>query len=279
LIYSIFLDLWKFLFDGLPDGTVRFGRTIEDFGEDLMKPSIDGNVYDTVIVADGGFSTLRKFVNGYDKKPEYAGHMIYRVKLDNREFPEFNAEGGYTEGRAFIMLLKVAPSDGSKWLMGGVAVPVPESEVTRPQDGANRQDLVATQSVPDWFMPYVRKTFARSGGGQVVRWLELAAEKGKITPQPLFEFAADRVTAGRLILVGDAAHMASPRTAVGAHTGVLDAAGLLEAFGKYGSAIDQAIGAYAPGGLKRAKDLCARSKEVSKPLVYTPEGDDRRSEL
>ncbi len=44
----------------------------------------------------------------------------------------------------------------------------------------------------------------------VVRWLELALVKGKITPQPLFEFKADRVTNGRLIMIGDAAHMAAP---------------------------------------------------------------------
>ncbi len=67
---------------------------------------------------------------------------------------------------------------------------------------------------------------------QLLQWLEMCtsgAGKGKITPQPLYEFMADKVVNGRLILMGDAAHMASPRTAAGAHTGILDAAGLLEA--------------------------------------------------
>ena len=122
-------------------------------------------------------------------------------------------------------------------------------------------------------MPFVRRTFRRHP--PLVRWLELANAKGKITPQPLYEFKADRVTNGRLLLIGDAAHMASPRTAAGAHTGILDAAGLLAAFSANAIDIDQAIAAYAPGGLQRARELYARSKEVSRPLAYRAEDDHR----
>ena len=74
--------------------------------------------------------------------------------------------------------------------------------------------------------------------------------------------------------MGDAAHMASPRTAAGAHTGVLDAAGLLEAFSAHPDSLDDAIRAYGMGGVQRAKELYLRSKEVSRPLVYVPGEDD-----
>ena len=73
--------------------------------------------------------------------------------------------------------------------------------------------------------------------------------------------------------MGDAAHMASPRTAAGAHTGILDAAGLLDALSAHPDSLDDAIRAYGPGGAQRARELYARSKEVSRPLVYVP-GDD-----
>lgn len=76
-------------------------------------------------------------------------------------------------------------------------------------------------------------------------------------------------------MFGDAAHMASPLTAAGAHTGILDAAGLLASFSANPSSIDHAIAAYAPGGEQRARDLYARSKEVSRLLVYRPETDHR----
>ena len=70
-------DLWKFLYEGLPEGCVRFNQVIHDLGVDPMKPTIHDQVYDAVIVADGGFSSLRKFVTGDDKQPEYAGPFSF----------------------------------------------------------------------------------------------------------------------------------------------------------------------------------------------------------
>jgi 2-polyprenyl-6-methoxyphenol hydroxylase-like FAD-dependent oxidoreductase len=267
-------DLWRYLYEGLPQGTVRFDTTITDLGPSPhTQPTIDGDIFDAVIIADGGFSSLRHHVNGATQQPEYAGQMVFRTKLDREHFPDFTGEGGYTERDAFAMMLQVVQKNGHQWIMGGIGVGVPESEIDRPADGANRQDMTPAQPLPDWFMPFVRRVFRRHTS--VVRWLELAHAKGKITPQPLFEFKADRVTNGRLIMIGDAAHMASPRTAAGAHTGVLDAAGILAAFYEHPANVDDAVAAYAPGGQQRARELYARSKEVSRPLVYRAEADRR----
>lgn len=277
-------DLWKYLYDGLPDGCVKFDFPVADLGDDNMRPTIDGEVYDAVIVADGGWSSLRRYVNGSEKQPEYAGYVIYRSKLDAKDFPDFGGEGIYNVGKYFSIALNVPTCDGRKFIMGGVAVGTPESEVVRPNKGASRHTEInptETAQLPDWFLPLVRRTFATRACSQVVKWLELCATKGKISPCPQYEFAADRVTAGRIILMGDAAHMASPRTAVGAHTGLLDVAGLLEAFRANPGVdnIDRAIAAYAPGGVQRARDLYERSREVSRSLVYNPTDDDRRGPL
>ncbi len=267
-------DLWRYLYEGLPSDTVRFGSTVTDLGPSPQsQPTIEGDVFDAVIIADGGFSSLRHLVNGAVQQPEYAGQMVFRAKLAREHFPGFSGEGGYEEQDAFAMMLQVLQDDGRQWIMGGIGVGVPESEMVRPLEGANRQDMTASQSLPDWFMPFVRRVFRRHES--LVRWLELAHAKGKITPQPLFEFKADRVTNGRLIMIGDAAHMASPRTAAGAHTGVLDAAGLLAAFSAHPASIDDAVAAYTPGGEQRASALYARSKEVSRSLVYRAETDHR----
>lgn len=268
-------DLWKFLYAGLPADSVQFNRTITELGNDVMHPTIDGIVYDAVIIADGGWSSLRRYVNG-EKKPEYGGYLIFRAKLDSALFPRYNGEGAHTSGRYFCMSLNVALDDGRDYIMGGVAVGVPESEVIRPDEGASRHTEIPLNSeLPTWFMPFVRRHFAHHANGQVLKWLELCATEGKITPQPLYEFGADKVVAGRIIMIGDAAHMASPRTAAGAHTGILDAAGILQAFAENSGDIDAAIRAYKPGGERRAKELYYRSKEASRPVVYDP-SDDRR---
>ena len=108
--------------------------------------------------------------------------------------------------------------------------------------------------------------------------MESAARKGKIARLAQFEFAASKVVSGRIVLVGDAAHMASPRTASGAHTAVLDGHGLLDAFsqvmdssgsngGDWGAAVDLALSKYGPLGLSRAQQLVQRSIQVSTPLL------------
>lgn len=269
-------DLWKFLFDGLPVGTVNFDHTVTSLGEDNMHPTIDGKVYDVVVIADGGFSSLRTYVNG-DAQPEYSGHVIYRIKLALEHFPDFSVEGAHNagqNGQYFTMALNVVQNDGQRWIMGGLAVGLPESEVKRPEAGVNRQDNFVTP-FPDWFLPFVRKTFKRQGGGQILKWFELAATKGKISSQPLFEFKADKVTSGRIILIGDAAHMASPGTAAGAHTGILDALGIFEAFSENPNDIDIAIQKYDVDGRQRAKSLYLRSKEVSRQYAYNKANDER----
>jgi 2-polyprenyl-6-methoxyphenol hydroxylase-like FAD-dependent oxidoreductase len=108
--------------------------------------------------------------------------------------------------------------------------------------------------------------------------MEVAAVRGKITPLPQYEFAAKRVVEGRLLLVGDAAHMASPRTAAGAHTAVLDALDLFHTFSSISqslphgsflspSNIDAALALYATSGARRAAELLARSHQVSAEVV------------
>lgn len=219
-------------------------------------------------------------------------------------------EGQYESevgGPFMTIVMHIAGDDGTDWLMGGTTVAKPEAELERPPPalGANRQaedDGVVT-AVPSWFLPFYRRHFGRAQGGAVAAVMEAAARHGKITPNALYEFASSRVVAGRLVLIGDAAHMASPRTAVGgewrrryvritlaasksespllsrdpcaAHTAVLDALGLLEAFsdaardGKPGGAalIDRALTAYDGPGLARAAELLARSREVSAPVA------------
>lgn len=268
-------DLWRFLYDGLPRDVVRFDAAIADLGDaPHARPTLDGERFDAVILADGGFSSLRRFVAGVEQAPEYAGQVVFRTKLARGHFPDFAGEGGYMEGRTFAMMLEVVRNDGSAWIMGGVGVGVPEHEVTRPSAGVNRQDMSAATALPTWFLPYVRRVFRPHP--KLVRWLDLAAEHGKITPQPLYEFGADRVTQGRLMMIGDAAHMASPRTAAGAHTGLLDAAGILDAFSTHPTDLDAAIAAYGPGGRERAQALYARSREVSRPLAYRADDDLRQ---
>merc|ERR1711998_84694 len=137
----------------------------------------------------------------------------------------------------------------------------------RPERGANRHvDASRAEGTPDWFLPFVRKYFGHIDDGEIVHCCEAAARKGKITPTPVFEFAASQTVAGRIVVVGDAAHLCSPRTAQGAHTTALDAEGLWEAFAGARS-IDHALRVYNEDGTQRAAGLFKQSRMLSRMLT------------
>lgn len=261
-------DLWQFLYSGLPEGAVKFNHTVLDLGNDNMSPTIDGEVFDIAIIADGGWSALRQYVTG-NKEPDYAGYVIWRARVDAEDLPEFKDFGIFKNGIYDTIILPIPTSKGRNYIMGGVFVATPEDEVVHPGQGENRHVSINDKAeIADWFLPFFRKVFEEHANGELVRFFEVAARKGKITPGPLYEFVTDRIVNGRIVLIGDAAHMASPRTASGAHTAVLDAVALFEAFANVGAGdVDGALKTYDQEALPRAKQLYRRSREVSREFV------------
>ena len=80
-----------------------------------------------------------------------------------------------------------------------------------------------------WFVPLVDKLF---GPTNSKFWSECAA-KGKVSSHPVWELAADTVVSCRIVLLGDAAYMASPRTGAGAYTAMVDALVLGQVISKF----------------------------------------------
>jgi 2-polyprenyl-6-methoxyphenol hydroxylase-like FAD-dependent oxidoreductase len=276
-------DLWQFWMDALPPGTIRFGAEVHDLGEDTSTPRVEGEAFDLVVVADGGFSALR--ARYFDPaKPRYAGYIGWRFRVKAEHVPGWDSEGTYRDGPFRSILMAIAQDDGTDWLMGGTLVSAPESEALgyaeATQAGANRQTASDASTVPAWFLPFYRKHFGSVDGGELYRAMDAAARLGKIAPLPQYEFAASRVVNGHCVLVGDAAHMASPMTASGAHTAVLDAVGLLNAFAltvdesghsSPSSLVERALAAYDKPALERAADLYERSRALSAPVAVNAE--------
>lgn len=263
-------DLWRFLYSGLPEGTVRFGRSIHDLGGDATHPTIDGEAYDLCILADGGWSKLRHLVTS--SLPEYAGYVCWRGKVAADRLDGFDAFGIHKNGEFDTIALPCPTDDGRNLVMGAVFIATPEDEVRRPQAGASRHVQVEQDAPkpPDWFLPLYRQRFGTRAGGSLVRLFEAFAAHGELAPHPQYDYAAEQVVAGRIVLVGDAAHMASPRTAAGAHTAVLDALALREVFQRAlaaGLGVDQALSEYNRDAVARAAALHARSREVATQFV------------
>ena len=279
-------DMWAFLFSGLPGGCVRFGRTVETLG-DAGKPSIDGETFDVAIIADGGWSSLRgKYFEG-EQQPEYSGYQIFwgRAEVADCGADIMRSFDGRTEliGPYATVTLPVPHFDGQRQYMAAWFVPTPEAEIKLPGSGDNRQieQVSGNGNAPSWFLPFVKALFGRrseairrrspgtdgrSAADEIVHFAEACHNKGKITASPVFEFGASRTVNQRVVLMGDAAHMASPFTAAGAHTAMLDALGLLKALASEAS-VDAALRVYDAGGSARVRSLLRQSRACTKHLL------------
>lgn len=275
-------DLWTFLAESLPDGTVQYGSLVTSLGDDTQSPTIMGRAYDLVILSDGGFSGLRRYVT--NTTPEYAGYSVWRGLIASKYVPHFGAFGVWKSPDYLdtIAMPLAKDRDGDDFIVCGVFIEQPEEEVEylKPRSGDARQ--VVTQSkkaVPQWWLQLYKQEFGHQAGGELVRLMEAVLQSGTLTCHPQYEHAAARVVRGRLVLVGDAAHMASPRTAAGAHTAVLDALALREAFvtadeqnGKeecqtVGARVEAALRRYAPLAVERAQALYSRSRQLRRQFV------------
>lgn len=163
----------------------------------------------------------------------------------------------------------------------GTFVATPPEELpkfwNKDRDGQSRHGTVATGkpnsksvSAPDWFLPHIKQHF--DDIPYLYDLMKAMVQDGEIIPHPQYEFGnIDKVHNGRVLLLGDAAHMASPRTAVGAHTAILDALALRESMQELDSnsisTIDEALQRYSVDGVARANQLYARSRHVSKEFV------------
>ena len=309
-------DMWQFLFSGLPDGCVQFGATVATLG-DAARPTVGGEEFDLAVVADGGFSTLRGAYFGAEgNQPTYSGYQIFWGRVDADELPGVeHCFDGRTESSGIYdaVLLPVPTFDGRRLYMAALFVATPEEEIRPPRWGDNRQvtqtteqpaeqaagQAAAQESTPgaadwqDWFLPFVRRLFGRdthhvrlgdvppTRRGEVARFFEAASSKGKVTPSPVYEYAASNTVAGRVVVIGDAAHMCSPMTALGAHTAMLDALGLWQAFegqpagvgaqgaqgGDAAAWVGRALSAYNLGGVERARALLRRSRQATRALL------------
>jgi 2-polyprenyl-6-methoxyphenol hydroxylase-like FAD-dependent oxidoreductase len=260
-------DLWQYLYEGLPNFSVKFGVDIQEIhNSESLKPTlkIEGKLqeFDLIIGADGGKSTVRKYVT--DAVPQYSGYTLWRTLLstDKINYPPsgsktINGIRYETLGFPFI-----GANQESLWNCG-VYMAMPESEVEKPT--RNRQ--VSTQNfklIPDWFLPFIDQLFDKP----TLKFWETAVQRGKVSPHPVWEFVAEKVVQNRILLLGDAAHMASPRTGAGAYSAMADAVVLETAF-KRGESIDESIKLYNRNTVDRGRELYNRSRQSAS--YFAPE--------
>jgi 2-polyprenyl-6-methoxyphenol hydroxylase-like FAD-dependent oxidoreductase len=268
-------DAWQYLAEELPRDTVQYASQIEELVDaKTNKPKlvVDGTTqaFDLIVLADGGWSALRRHVT--TTQPKYAGYVLWRCLVELEECPGFNGWGYFKHGLIGSMCYPVRRPDGGVFVNGGLYVAQPEEEVAQPQTRTRVHGFANRATPPDWFLPLVAKVFGGDAGGDVVRMYRESVRVGKVVAHPIWEFQATQMVKNRVLLLGDCAHMATPNTARGGHTALLDAQALRSSLRRMasGDTLDEALAHYNAGAVKRADALlemgCARNRR------YLPEG-------
>jgi 2-polyprenyl-6-methoxyphenol hydroxylase-like FAD-dependent oxidoreductase len=260
-------DLWQYLMDGLPEDMVRFGIGVEEIIDSTpatprLEIAGEGRGFDLVIGADGGKSTIRRYVT--NAVPEYSGYNLWRGLVPVEGIPGPPSGTRTLDGVRYETLgFPFVNGRGIAMWNCGVYMMTPKSEVAAPT--RNRQVTSSeTGGVPDWFIPVVRALF----GDRNAEFWQACAVNGKVSAHPVWEFAADTVVNRRIMLLGDAAHMASPRTGAGAYTAMVDAVTLGTALEQCNT-IEEALQFYNDDTVERGRLLWKRSRRAA--AYFAPE--------
>ena len=191
-------DLWKFLYDGLPKGTVRFGSTVNSLGssktEALRQPTIGKEKYDLAVLADGGWSALRHYIT--DKNPQYSGYVIWWGLVEADKVPNFRAFGIRKNGIYDLIAMPLAKDRGKDAIISGIFVATPEKDVERSAPGTARhveaeheKKLNVAKTAPSWFLPFVEAKFGRFAGGEYLRLFKALVSSQTLTGRPMVRVA------------------------------------------------------------------------------------------
>ncbi len=214
---------------------------------------------DLVIGADGVGSTLRSAVNGPKSRPTYVGYATWRGLIPEAEVPEAAAEqlfdrfAFYEMPGSHILGYLVPGPDGStapgrrryNWVWYRRYTPAELDGVLTDVDGARRPFSLAPGRVRPEVADAMKADAARL---LPPSFSAMVAAEPRPFLHAIFDYAPPQMVAGRIALMGDAAFVARPHTAMGVAKAAGDAFALRDALAATPD-VDAALAAYAAARL------------------------------
>ncbi len=247
--------LWSWLRKSLSTTEVLFGREAVDIASTDSGVAIRGSAdgaeqrFDLVVGADGGASSLRKHA-GVSESKSYAGYVLWRglVPLALTNADAFGlrdrmhiAACGRHHFVAYPIPSQAGETDRAELLLNwGWYESLSESELPR-LSGGTPHVLERSEAAVALFDQLT------SAAGMWPEWVRNIIDStrtyGAIAPHPVFELTPRRMVGPGFVLVGDAAHLASPITGSGARMAMDDALTLSRCLTAEAS-IDSALSKY-----------------------------------
>jgi 2-polyprenyl-6-methoxyphenol hydroxylase-like FAD-dependent oxidoreductase len=226
------------------------GVRAHDAGGPVTLDSTAGPVTaDLAVGADGVYSVTRRFVAPGHPAARYSGYMLWRGLVAEPDIP--GGLGGH--GRNLEMhrapgaqlVIYCVPGIDGQTEVGRRRVSYAWYDAGRTQllaetgclEGDTVTATLRADEFPAW-LPGQLAALARrwwpSPWGECVAW---GITNGQVFGTPVAEYLPERLVRGRVVLIGDAAHVASPMTGAGFENALLDVAALADAVDS-GSAAD-----------------------------------------
>ena len=288
LPFDKILTSWTLLYRALrrqlPDACYRAGMQLEDIAPHdsgvtaifADSTRVDG---DLLIGADGLHSTVRARAFPAASAPVYAGYVGWRGVIDEAAVPQ-EARGELFESYAFYLpahemfLAYLQPGADDdltpgrrrmNWLWYHPANAAALRDMCT--DGGGRHHAAIP---PPLIRPEVIATL-RADARAILPPQFVALTEATPAPffQPIFDLESPRTTAGRVVLLGDAAFVARPHVGAGVTKAALNAAWLTDAL-KTIPDIDAALAAYDAQARALGAALVARARYLGAYLEDPP---------
>jgi 2-polyprenyl-6-methoxyphenol hydroxylase-like FAD-dependent oxidoreductase len=252
-------------------GSAVLGGTVSGTAVVVETEGLGALNADVVVGADGYRSLVRRHVAEDHPEAEYAGYWLWRGVLDEADILADSLLGKRAVARALDRGLGVF-TDAGRYL---VTYPMPGKSGSI-EPGRRRISWnwywSASDGVPPWPAGSRPRTILASELDPTVasrvadaaevwpdpwpRVIELTAQQRGLFTNAIYEYLPQRLVGERTVIIGDAAHVATPMTGAGLITGFEDVIALAEELaGADAAAVPDALRRYERQRLGPAREL------------------------
>ena len=207
-----------------------------------------------IIGADGYRSMVRRAISPTQPYAPYGGFLLWRALVEESWLPkQLQARTSLGGGRlphpeAARLVVYRVPGPNGETSRGQRSITFAWYDASRTSWLQDRRYLVGDEvmgsvmptAVDDELRSELLEIAAKRWQGAAREVIVAAIEHGVIFGTPLAEYLPERLVAGRLGMVGDAAHVASPMVGAGFSSGLEDGTAFIAAVGRSGGTAGQA---------------------------------------
>lgn len=268
--------------DADPHIDLHDATAVQDVGQDghaAWATTADGRTFrgDVVVGADGYRSVVRRRVAPEKPDATFAGYMLWLGVADEAAIPaprRWPRDLAILDGPDACLLgypLADAagdPASGGRQL-GWAWYDATRNDLLR-ETGCVVDGVVRHSLAPDRVPPATLRELAEEARALwLAPWRDAILDsigRGAVTGTPITEYVPERLVDGRLVLVGDAAHVPTPMTGMGFAASLADAEALAEwlAASTRGASVADALRAYERQRLGPARRLVQSGQQFSR---------------